>query len=47
MSATVEGLAKAYVKRWLWKVAAPVAIPVMDAMPLLIIPLAVIAGAGA
>ena len=43
MSGTVEGLAKAYVKRWLWKAAAPVAVPVFGVLTLLLIPLAVLA----
>ncbi|SOC49998.1 Peptidase family M23 [Blastococcus aggregatus] len=43
MSGIVEGLAKAYVKRWLWKAAAPVAVPVFGVLTLLLIPLAVLA----
>ncbi len=45
------GVAERWVRRrtrlWLWKVVAPVAIPVMAAVTLLILPLAVIAGAEA
>ncbi|SFE43630.1 M23 family metallopeptidase [Blastococcus tunisiensis] len=43
MSGTAEGLARAYGKRWLWKAAAPVAVPVFGALTLLLIPLAVLA----
>ncbi|WP_040339408.1 M23 family metallopeptidase [Candidatus Blastococcus massiliensis] len=43
MSGTAEGLARAYAKRWLWKVAAPVAVPVFGVLTLLLIPLAVLA----
>ncbi|RBY95416.1 M23 family peptidase [Blastococcus sp. TF02-8] len=44
MSGTAEGLARAYAKRWLWKVAAPVAVPMFCVLTLLLIPLAVLAG---
>jgi murein DD-endopeptidase MepM/ murein hydrolase activator NlpD len=43
MSGTAEGLARAFAKRWLWKAAAPVAVPVFAALTLLLIPLAVLA----
>ncbi|TQN43724.1 peptidase M23-like protein [Blastococcus colisei] len=43
MSGTAEGLARAYAKRWLWKAAAPVAVPVFGVLTLLLIPLAVLA----
>ncbi|WP_324276960.1 M23 family metallopeptidase [Blastococcus brunescens] len=43
MSRTAEGLARAYAKRWLWKAAAPVAVPVFGVLTLLLIPLAVLA----
>jgi murein DD-endopeptidase MepM/ murein hydrolase activator NlpD len=43
MSGTTEGLARAYAKRWLWKVAAPVAVPLFGVLTLLLIPLAVLA----
>lgn len=43
MSGTAEGLARAYAKRWLWKVAAPVAVPLFCVLTLLLIPLAVLA----
>ncbi|MCF6745971.1 M23 family metallopeptidase [Blastococcus sp. KM273128] len=43
MSGTAEGLALPYAKRWLWKAAAPVAIPVFGVLTLLLIPLAVLA----
>jgi murein DD-endopeptidase MepM/ murein hydrolase activator NlpD len=43
MSGTAKGLAQAYAKRWLWKAAAPVAVPVFGVLTLLLIPLAVLA----
>ncbi|WP_242472002.1 hypothetical protein [Blastococcus sp. TML/C7B] len=43
MSGTAEALARAYAKRWLWKAAAPVAVPVFGVLTLLLIPLAVLA----
>ncbi|MCF6506539.1 M23 family peptidase [Blastococcus sp. MG754426] len=43
MSGTAEGLAQAYATRWLWKAAAPVAVPLVGALTLLLIPLAVLA----
>ncbi|GAA4756415.1 hypothetical protein GCM10023328_45210 [Modestobacter marinus] len=43
MIGTAEGLARAYAKRWLWKAAAPVAVPVFGVLTLLLIPLAVLA----
>ncbi|TFV91187.1 M23 family metallopeptidase [Blastococcus sp. CT_GayMR16] len=43
MTGTAEGLARAYAKRWLWKAAASVAVPVFGVLTLLLIPLAVLA----
>jgi murein DD-endopeptidase MepM/ murein hydrolase activator NlpD len=43
VSGTAEGLAQAYATRWLWKAAAPVAVPLLGALTLLLIPLAVLA----
>ena len=43
MRGTVEQFARAYARRWLWKAAAPVAVPVFGVLTLLLIPLAVLA----
>jgi murein DD-endopeptidase MepM/ murein hydrolase activator NlpD len=42
MSGRVQYAAQAYAKRWLWQAAAPVAVPVLAALTLLLIPLAVL-----
>ncbi|WP_040336885.1 M23 family metallopeptidase [Candidatus Blastococcus massiliensis] len=47
MSGTAAGLARAYAKRWLWKAAAPVAVPMFCVLTLLLIPLAVLAAPAA
>jgi murein DD-endopeptidase MepM/ murein hydrolase activator NlpD len=43
MRGTAESIARTYAKRWLWKAAAPVAVPVFGVLTLLLIPLAILA----
>jgi murein DD-endopeptidase MepM/ murein hydrolase activator NlpD len=43
MRGTAEAIARTYAKRWLWKAAVPVAVPVFGVLTLLLIPLAVLA----
>ena len=42
MSGTTEHVAQAYAKRWLWRAAAPIALPVLAALTLLLVPLAIL-----
>ncbi|SHN52595.1 Peptidase family M23 [Geodermatophilus obscurus] len=43
MSGTVTRAAQSYARAWLWKAAGPIALPVLAALTLLLIPLAVLA----
>jgi murein DD-endopeptidase MepM/ murein hydrolase activator NlpD len=42
MRGTAEHAAQAYATRWLWKTAVPIALPVLPALTLLLIPLAIL-----